>query len=119
MSDEKLLEVVDLQAGYNGMAVVHDVSFSVREGEILAILGSNGSGKTTTLRAITGTIKPMSGIIRYKGEDITGMPPFKLVSKGIAMVPEGRMLFGGMTVEDNLLMGAYLNQDKKAIQERL
>ena len=91
MSDEKLLEVVDLQAGYNGMAVVHDVSFSVREGEILAILGSNGSGKTTTLRAITGTIKPMSG----------------------------RMLFGGMTVEDNLLMGAYLNQDKKAIQERL
>ena len=104
MSDEKLLEVVDLQAGYNGMAVVHDVSFSVREGEILAILGSNGSGKTTTLRAITGTIKPMSGIIRYKG---------------IAMVPEGRMLFGGMTVEDNLLMGAYLNQDKKAIQERL
>lgn len=104
MSDEKLLEVVDLQAGYNGMAVVHDVSFSVREGEILAI---------------TGTIKPMSGIIRYKGEDITGMPPFKLVSKGIAMVPEGRMLFGGMTVEDNLLMGAYLNQDKKAIQERL
>lgn len=75
MSDEKLLEVVDLQAGYNGMAVVHDVSFSVREGEILAILGSNGSGKTTTLRAITGTIKPMSGIIRYKGEDITGMPP--------------------------------------------
>ena len=64
MSDEKLLEVVDLQAGYNGMAVVHDVSFSVREGEILAILGSNGSGKTTTLRAITGTIKPMSGIIR-------------------------------------------------------
>mgnify|MGYP000146324640 CR=1 FL=1 len=114
MSDEKLLEVVDLQAGYNGMAVVHDVSFSVREGEILAILGSNGSGKTTTLRAITGTIKPMSGIIRYKGEDITGMPPFKLVSKGIAMVPEGRMLFGGMTVEDNLLMGAYLNQDKKS-----
>ena len=59
MSDEKLLEVVDLQAGYNGMAVVHDVSFSVREGEILAILGSNGSGKTTTLRAITGTIKPI------------------------------------------------------------
>ena len=119
MSDERLLEVVDLQAGYNGMAVVHDVSFSVREGEILAILGSNGSGKTTTLRAITGTIKPMGGSIRYKGEDITGMPPFKLVSKGIAMVPEGRMLFGGMTEEDNLLMGAYLNQDKKAIQERL
>ena len=119
MSDERLLEVVDLQAGYNGMAVVHDVSFGVREGEILAILGSNGSGKTTTLRAITGTIKPMVGNIRYKGEDITGMPPFKLVSKGIAMVPEGRMLFGGMTVEDNLLMGAYLNQDKKAIQERL
>lgn len=119
MNSEKLLEVVDLQAGYNGMAVVHDVSFSVREGEILAILGSNGSGKTTTLRALTGTIKPMGGRIFYKGEDITGMPPFKLVSKGIAMVPEGRMLFGDMSVEDNLLMGAYLDKNKKDIQDRL
>ncbi|MEY8351971.1 ABC transporter ATP-binding protein [Lachnospiraceae bacterium 54-53] len=119
MSSDNLLEVIDLRAGYNGMEVVHDVSFSVKEGEILAILGSNGSGKTTTLRAFTGTIPPMGGKILYKGEDITGMPPYKLVSKGIAMVPEGRMLFGNMTVEDNLIMGAYLNRNKKAIHERL
>jgi len=121
MSDSKntILQVVDLKAGYNGMTVVRDVSFSVKEGEILAILGSNGSGKTTTLRALTGIIKPMGGTITYKSEDITARPSFELVSKGIAMVPEGRMLFGGMTVEDNLLMGAYLNRNKKAIAEQL
>jgi len=121
MSDSKntILQVVDLKAGYNGMTVVRDVSFSVKEGEILAILGSNGSGKTTTLRALTGIIKPMGGTITYKSEDITAKPSFELVSKGIAMVPEGRMLFGGMTVEDNLLMGAYLNRNKKAIAEQL
>ncbi|MDR1766012.1 MAG: ABC transporter ATP-binding protein [Lachnospiraceae bacterium] len=116
---EILLEVVDLQAGYNDMTVVRDVCFTVRKGEILAILGSNGSGKTTTLRALTGTIKPMGGTVRYRGEDITGLPPYELVEKGIAMVPEGRMLFGGMSVEDNLLMGAYLNRDKQAIKKRL
>lgn len=121
MSDAKniILEVHDLKAGYNGMAVVHGVSFTVKEGEILAILGSNGSGKSTTLRALTGTIKPMGGKITYKGEDITGKPAFELVSKGIAMVPEGRMLFGGMTVEDNLLMGAYLDRNKKSVAEQL
>ena len=120
MADAKtILEVKDLVAGYNGMAVLHHVSFAVREGEILAILGSNGSGKTTTLRALTGTIKPMSGQIIYQGEDITGTPSYKLVSKGIVMVPEGRLLFGGMTVEDNLEMGAYLTNDKAVIAKRL
>lgn len=114
-----ILKVVDLKAGYNGMAVVRDVSFDVKEGQILAILGSNGSGKSTTLRALTGTIKPMGGKIYYKGEDITGKKSYELVSRSISMVPEGRMLFGGMTVEDNLLMGAYLDKDKKSVAEQL
>ena len=116
---EIILEVTDLKAGYNGMSVLHGINFTVREGEILAILGSNGVGKSTTLRAITGAIKPMGGKVVYKGEDITGLPSHKLVVKGISMVPEGRMLFSGMTVEDNLLMGAYLEKDKAEIQETL
>ena len=114
-----ILEVKDLEAGYNGMSVLHGISFGVNKGEILAILGSNGVGKSTTLRAITGVIKPMAGKVLYKGQDITGMPSHKLVSMGISMVPEGRMLFSGMTVEDNLIMGAYLEKDKAKIQERL
>lgn len=116
---EIILEVKDLKAGYNGMSVLHGISFTVKEGEILAILGSNGVGKSTTLRAITGTIKPMSGQVVYRGEDITGLASHKLVAKGVSMVPEGRMLFSGMTVEDNLLMGAYLEKDKAEIQRRL
>ncbi|MEZ3502038.1 MAG: ABC transporter ATP-binding protein [Lachnospiraceae bacterium] len=116
---EKILQVTDLEAGYNGMSVLHGISFDVKEGEILAILGSNGVGKSTTLRAITGVIKPAGGRVVYQGEDITGLPSHKLVAKGISMVPEGRMLFAGMTVEDNLLMGAYLEKDKGKIQERL
>lgn len=121
MSDAKntILEVKDLKAGYNGMAVVQHVSFTVKEGEILAILGSNGAGKSTTLRALTGIIKPMGGKILYKGADITGKKSHELVCEGIAMVPEGRMLFGGMTVEDNLLMGAYLDRNKKSVAEQL
>ena len=108
---EVILEVTDLKAGYNGMSVLHGIDFTVREGEILAILGSNGVGKSTTLRAITGAIKPMGGKVVYKGEDITGLPSHKLVAKGISMVPEGRMLFSGM--------GAYLEKDKAEIQRRL
>lgn len=115
----KILEVKGLEAGYNGMSVLHGINFEVEKGEILAILGSNGVGKSTTLRAITGVIKPMAGKVIYKGQDITGMPSHKLVSMGVSMVPEGRMLFSGMTVEDNLIMGAYLEKDKAKIHERL
>ena len=115
----KILEVKGLEAGYNGMSVLHGINFEVEKGEILAILGSNGVGKSTTLRAITGVIKPMAGKVIYTGQDITGMPSHKLVSMGVSMVPEGRMLFSGMTVEDNLIMGAYLEKDKAKIHERL
>lgn len=114
-----MLEVKNLQAGYGEMPVVHDVSFSVDQGKIIAILGSNGSGKTTTLKAVAGEIKPMGGEILYEGKSIVGIPSYKLVEMGISMVPEGRHLFGKMSVQDNLAMGAYLTRDKKKIAQNL
>ncbi len=114
-----MLEVKNLQAGYGELTVVRDVSFKVEKGQIIAILGSNGSGKTTTLRAVTGSIKPMAGTITFEGENITGLSSYKITAKGISMVPEGRHLFGGMTVEDNLIMGAYLIRDKEKIHANL
>lgn len=116
---ETILEVKNIRAGYGEVEAIHDVSFSVKKGEIVAILGSNGAGKTTALRAITGIIKPFSGEVLYKGKNIIGTPTNKLASMGISMVPEGRHLFGGMTVEDNLLMGAFLEKDKAKIQAKL
>lgn len=118
-SKKMLLEVNNLQAGYGEIPVVHDVSFKVHEGDIVAILGSNGSGKTSTLRSVTGVIKTTGGQVKYLGEDITGLPSYALAKKGISMVPEGRHLFGGMTVEDNLIMGAYLIKDKKIMNDKL
>jgi branched-chain amino acid transport system ATP-binding protein len=114
-----MLNVKNLKAGYDGVPVIFDVSFDVKEGQIVALLGSNGSGKSTALKAITGLIKPMSGRIEYNGNDIVGIKTNKMVSRGIAMVPEGRQLFGKLSVEDNLRMGAYLIKDKKIINERL
>lgn len=120
MGNKKLLlEVNNLKAGYDGIPVVHDVSFKVYEGNIVAILGSNGSGKTSSLRAVTGMLKPLGGEVKYLGEDITGMQSYKLAKKGISMVPEGRHLFGGMTVEDNLTMGAYLIKNKREKKDKL
>jgi branched-chain amino acid transport system ATP-binding protein len=114
-----MLKVKNLKAGYGGVPVIFNVSFNVKEGQIVALLGSNGSGKSTTLKAITGLIKPMSGKVEYNGNDIIGIKTNKMVSQGIAMVPEGRQLFGKLTVEDNLRMGAFLIKDKNIINERL
>ena len=114
-----MLKVKNLKAGYQKMPVVHDVSFEVSEGQIVALLGSNGSGKTTTLRAIMGGVDVMGGEVLYKGKSIKGMKTHEIAALGIAMVPEGRHLFGQMTVHDNLILGAYLKKDKQAIQERL
>lgn len=119
MSNDIILKVAHLRAGYGSVEVVHDVSFEVREGQIVAILGSNGAGKTSTLRALTSSIKPMSGAIQYYGKPITDLPTFELAKMGISMVPEGRHLFGDMSVQDNLLMGSYLINDKKKVQENL
>lgn len=114
-----MLEVRHLKTGYNDVPVVHDVSFRVDKGNIVAVLGSNGSGKTTTLRAITGGIRTMGGEIEYEEKSIVGVPTHKLVELGISMVPEGRHLFGKMSVKDNLIMGAYLAKDKAKINHTL
>lgn len=114
-----LLKVEHLKAGYSGVPVVHDVSFSCDAGSVIGLIGSNGSGKSTTLKAVTGLIKPMGGEILFDGKSITGTAPHKLVQMGIAMVPEGRHLFGKLSVQDNLLMGAYRNKDKEKKQQRL
>lgn len=115
-----MLKVSHLKVGYAQDApVVQDVSIEVDNGQIVALLGSNGVGKTTTLRAITGIIKPMAGEIEYEGESIVGAKTYTLVSRGISMVPEGRHLFTKMSVMDNLRMGAYILNDKKRIEKNL
>ena len=119
MTSEKLIEVKNLRAGFGSVEVVHNVSFSVEEGQIVAILGSNGAGKTSTLRALTGTIKPTGGEILFHGKSILHTPTYQLASMGISMVPEGRHLFGNLSVENNLMMGAYMIRDKQKIQENL
>lgn len=114
-----MLSIENLQAGYTGAPVLHNITFQVEEGEILAILGSNGAGKTTTLRAVTGIIRPTAGTITYCGEDLTKVATYDMVEKGISMVPEGRHLFGQMSIADNLLMGAYKTKSKEKIHAQL
>lgn len=110
MSDS-LLMVKGLQAGYGDVQVLWDVDFSVAKGEIACLVGSNGAGKTTLLRTISGIVETRGGTIAFGGDDITGLGPEHALRAGIAHVPEGRRLFAWMSVEDNLLMGAYLRQD--------
>ena len=114
-----MLKVEHVQTGYGTMPVVHDASLQVEKGTIVALLGSNGSGKTSLLRAITGSLPVMGGNILYKGQSIAGTKPYRLLDMGISMVPEGRHLFGKMSVKDNLLMGAYTVKDKAEIERRL
>lgn len=116
-----MLKVKNLSAGYDNVPVIFDVSFEISEGEMVSIIGSNGAGKTTILRAISGLIKPFSGEIEFLGKRIDMLPPHEIVKLGIAHVPEGRHVFGKMTVRDNLLIGAYAlkNDDevKKTLEE--
>jgi branched-chain amino acid transport system ATP-binding protein len=108
VNDEPLLAVKNLRAGYGSLSVLHEVSFQVRTGEVVALVGANGAGKTTTLRCISGLMPPTSGSIRFRGERIDGLAPHRIVKRGLVQVPEGRMLFPAMTVRENLMMGAYL-----------
>ena len=112
-----LLEVKDLVVSDGGIEALKGISFSVDEGQIVTLIGANGAGKSTTLRAITGIVPVKSGTILYNGEDITGMDTQKVVERGIALVPEGRRVFANLTVLENLKIGAYLRKDTAQIQK--
>jgi branched-chain amino acid transport system ATP-binding protein len=112
-----LLELKRLQVAYGGIQAVKGIDLVVGQGELVCLIGANGAGKTTTLKGITGLQSVKSGTIHYNGEDITGKPAFQLVRKGLSMVPEGRGVFGALTIEENLAMGAYARSDSNAIKE--
>ncbi len=108
MNNNKMLVVDNLYVSYGSIEAVKGISFVVHKGELVTILGANGAGKTTTMRAISGLIKAKSGSIRYKNLELTSMPAHKIVSLGISHAPEGRHVFGTLTVEENLMLGAYV-----------
>ncbi len=110
MSTE-VLQIKDLFVSYGGIEAVRGISFDVRAGEIVTLIGANGAGKSSTLRSIAGLVKPKSGTVIFEGEDLTGKDPTVIVSKGLAMVPEGRRIFPNLTVLENLRIGAYLRKD--------
>lgn len=121
MAEKKspMLEVKDLHVHYGVIEAIKGISFEVNQGEVIALIGANGAGKTTTLHTVTGLIKPTSGSIFFEGKDITKVPAHKIVSLGMAHVPEGRRVFAQLSVYDNLLMGAYTRKDKEEIQNTL
>jgi len=114
-----MLTVRELESGYGEMQVLWGVNLDVREKSITTVLGPNGAGKSTTLKTIFGILKPWSGTVEYIGENVTNMPPHKKVELGITLVPEGRHLFPNMTVEDNLIMGAYLKRAEDRLEDSL
>ncbi|MBK8666251.1 MAG: ABC transporter ATP-binding protein [Burkholderiales bacterium] len=114
---QTLLKVSGLKVAYGGIQAVKGVDFEVHEGELVSLIGSNGAGKTTTMKAITGTLPLAGGDIEYLGKSIKGQGPWDLVKQGLAMVPEGRGVFTRMSITENLLMGAYIRNDKPGIAE--
>ena len=114
----EILTVRDINVYYGSIHAIKDVSFEVNEGEIVTLIGANGAGKSTTLNTIAGLLKSRTGEIRFNGEAITKEPAYKMVSKGLALVPEGRRIFQQLTVRENLEMGAY-TADKAVIPDRL
>ncbi len=107
----KLLELRDLRVAYGGIQAVKGLNLELREGELVSLIGANGAGKSTTLKAICGLLKPQGGEVRYQGRAIGAQGPWDLVAQGLVMVPEGRGIFARMSIEENLRMGAYLRRD--------
>lgn len=114
-----MLEIKDLYVSYGMMEVLHGVSVNVEDDELVSIIGPNGAGKTTLIKTVMGLVKPKSGSIIYNGEDITHLPAHKRASLGIGYVPEGRRVFGKLSVEDNLRMGAYELKNKAEIKKNI
>ena len=111
----RLLDVAGLTVAYGGIVAIRGVDLHVDQGELVALIGANGAGKTTTLKALAGMLTPTGGGIRYDGAEITGEVSHRLVRRGIALVPEGRGVFARLTVRENLAMGAYIRDDRRAI----
>lgn len=107
-----MLKIQDIEIYYGAIHAIHGLELTVNQGEIVSLIGSNGAGKSTTLRAISGLIRPRKGRIHFQGEDITGREPHDIVSLGICQSPEGRRVFASMTVRENLELGAYIRRDR-------
>jgi branched-chain amino acid transport system ATP-binding protein len=114
-----MLEVYDLQVAYGAITALDGVSFCVPKGRIVTLLGANGSGKTTTLRAITGLSTPRAGRIVFAGQEMQGRPTHEIIRSGLAMVPEGRRIFANLTVYENLMLGAYFRRDQQVLGQDL
>ena len=114
-----MLEITNLAVRYGAINALHGISLKVERGQIVTLIGSNGAGKSTTLRAISGLIRSKSGEIRYEGSSLAGLPPHEIVKRGLSHVPEGRMVFANLTVLENLRMGAYLQTNATVIRQEL
>ena len=114
-----LLRAEALTAGYGKMAILHDVTFIVTPGELVAVIGPNGAGKSTAFKVIVGFLKPSEGRVLFDGDDITGLRPDQVLRRGLAYVPQGRIVFPQMTVLENLEMGAYIERDARKIKDSL
>ena len=106
-----MLAVTDLHVSYGAIAALTGISFQIEAGSIVTLVGGNGAGKTTALRTISGLLRAKAGKVTFRGEDITALPPHQIVARGLCHVPEGRMIFSNLTVDENLTMGAYLQND--------
>jgi len=114
-----MLSVKNLQVYYGAIQALHGISFEVNEGEIVTLIGANGAGKSTSLRTVSGLIRPRVGTVEFRGRDITRMPAHRIVQMGLVHVPEGRRVFPNLTVTENLLMGAYVQKDRRKVAELL
>ncbi|MEA1999724.1 MAG: ABC transporter ATP-binding protein [Euryarchaeota archaeon] len=114
-----MLELKDLTVAYEKVQVLWDISFSIKAGDVVTLLGSNGAGKSTTVKTIQGILKPKSGSIKFMDKHIEGLPAYKIVDDGIALVPEGREIFPKMNVFENLILGAYVPRAKESLDESL